>query len=340
MNKIIIFPYETKNDYIGLLVKAVKMSGYVPVPQKGNKLFSQMIMYSWYENTNNSIVVFFRKIMMLLFYKMLNKKIIFILHNKVSHEKDKYSLLMMKILVHISNRIMILCEDSIPVLKSLCDDLDMKKISKVPLINYSSLVGEIEIKKEKKFRLCFFGRICAYKKVELLIEAMNRLSDYDIELTIVGECEDACYLNNLLNLIGDSSRIKLINEYVTLHKLEEIVADIDCFAIPLDLHSCLNSSSVMMGISLGRNVICPNVGTVNDIVSPPFIYGYTYDDDDSHIDALKNSINRAYNDWLSDSEKFYRNGHEGLAYVKENNSLEKISRYIRKMLDEAMGEGK
>ena len=55
MQYVIVNPYEhSDNDYIHLQIEAIKKAGYEPVPQKGNIIKSNYIVYNWMENVDGN----------------------------------------------------------------------------------------------------------------------------------------------------------------------------------------------------------------------------------------------------------------------------------------------
>ena len=101
MQYVIVNPYEhPNNDYIRLQIEAIRRAGYTPVPQTGNIVKSDCILYNWMENVdgNHKALIIAKKLVRLIQFKVLGKRIVWVMHNKQPHENSyKFGLFMNKI---------------------------------------------------------------------------------------------------------------------------------------------------------------------------------------------------------------------------------------------------
>ena len=282
MQYVIVNPYEhPDNDYIRLQIEAIRKAGYMPVPQAGNIMKSDYILYNWMENVdgNHKVVVIAKKIIRLLQFKLLRKKLIWVMHNKHPHENSyKFGLFMMKVMIFMSDKIMILCDETIPALMEITTRKKvLGKVFKVPLISYESIVGEMaEAPIGGKLSILLFGQIKPYKGVEVLLEALqDEYLQQNTIVTIVGKCNDQKYLNQISERIGALHNVSYQNRFIELSELKKIVKGIHLLVLPMDIKSSLNSSAAMMAFSLRRTVICPNIGTVREYRRHGQNYMYT-----------------------------------------------------------------
>ena len=338
--KIIVKPFNhAENDYIGLLLEAIRKAGFEPVAQEGNRISCSAVLMNWFENVSSKegLLLLTKKLTQLTFYKICRKKIIWVMHNRHPHEgKDPYSLFMMRFLARFSDRIMILCDDTIPALKELVPGEDiMRKVYKVPLVSYQSRVGNIpEKKRGETFNLLMFGRIQPYKCIETLIEAVSSASCCDaVRLHITGSCRDEGYVRKLQKMAENASNICIDARFISLEELKKLAADTDAFVLPMD-QSSLNSSAVMMAFSLGRTAICPWIGTMREYAdAEDFAYCYDYVSPQEHANALRRAIERAYADCMSSELGLSRQGKRALQNISNCNSIETVAEAFRKMID-------
>lgn len=341
MRKIIISPYVLEeNDFLRLLIEAIEHAGYQPVAQHGNRTSSDAILYNWYENMDDAgFVVFVKKLLMIAFYKMTGTKIIWVVHNKQPHiNPNQYSRLLMKYLALMSNRIMVLCDEGMNTVASLVKGQRVQnKISKVPIVNYTSIVGDVSTKnRTEKMNLLMFGRIQPYKCIEVLIKAVNASKYKDqINVLITGNANNQSYVRLIEKLIEDNNQIELKAKFVSLDDLREITRKTDAFVLPMNIKSSMNSSAVMMAFSLGRTVICPAIGTTNEYSDiNEFAYCYNYSTEEEHFHALKQAIENAYEDYISQPEGLSRQGKIALDRVVENNSIHCVAEKFREMMEQ------
>lgn len=334
MKKVIVFPYEhSENDYIKLQIECIERAGYHAVPQDGNRRTADYIMYNWYENMNNSgFIMLIKKILILQYYRITGKKIIWVMHNKRPHESyDRYSNFMMKYLSTISSAIMILCNESINSLRRINHSNNIiKKVYKVPLISYESLVGQIASKEPSNIlSLLMFGRIMPYKCLDVLIEAIKICKHKEnIRVTIVGPAHDEEYIKELKSIINDTDNVNIIVGFIGIDELKKYAERADAFVLPMDLESSLNSSAVIMAFSLGRTVICPEIGTIKDLDNgKDFVYTYSYRDKKEHVLQLSKTIDCAYEERDTLKEK----GKNALTVLQRNNSVEVVAKKFEAM---------
>lgn len=340
MQYVIVNPYEhPDNDYIRLQIEAIRKAGYMPVPQAGNVKKSDYILYNWMENVdgNHKVLVIGKKIIRLLQFKLLGKKIIWVMHNKQPHENSyKYGLLMMKVMAFMSDKIMILCDETVPALMRITSRKKvLKKVFKVPLISYESVVGEIdETPVGGKLSVLLFGQIKPYKGVEVLLEALkDEYLQQNSIVTIIGKCDDPNYLREISGKIAPLHNVSFQNRFIELSELEKIVNKVHLFVLPMDIRSSLNSSAAMMAFSLKRTVICPNIGTVKEYHGQDYIYAYDYQTVEEHVEQIKKTMRVAIDDLNHDPECMRKKGNKAFEMAHKYNSLEAVAKAIKEMLE-------
>lgn len=342
MEKIIVNPYNHKeNDYIQLLVEAIKIAGYEPVPQKGNQKCCKYYLYNWYENVagNHKLILVIKKVLKIACLKLFGKKIIWIMHNKLQHNQSGYSNLFMRWYMTLTcDCIMILCDETMKSIEKISKAQHIiRKVHKVPLINYTTTLGEpIQNRKvDGTIRLLLFGRIQPYKCIELLIKALKQVKvSNSIELTIAGKADDDDYLNDLKKQAASLNNVSFISKFISVSELKALAKKTDLFMVPLDLRSSLNSSAVMMAFSLGRVAVCPKVGTILEYDdADEFSYSYTYTTVEEHITTLVNIIEQLDCEYNENPMTFSMKGQKALKKVVENNSISEVASCFKHMMN-------
>lgn len=309
MKKVYYIPVNSDNVmYCKLIKKAIYELNYeiIKCGQFASLFKADIVHFNWYESfhTDNKFKLFIRylkKKTYLNLLKLLNKKIVFTLHNKMPHDfNNKYQIKIMKWLIKKSDKIIIHCKYSYDVLKQYNYKFDYNKIVYIPLPNF---IDVYENKKEYNFInnndmvLLFMGLVRPYKNVETIIEAANELKDKNIKFLICGKCSSEEYKNKLQELIKSDNVITDFR-FIEDEEVFSLISKCDLMVLPYSSISSLNSSAAILSFSEGKSVISTNVGTVIDLADQNLVYSYEYSDDNEiHKNRLVNKILEAYDDY-------------------------------------------
>ena len=340
---IVFIPDKSNNPYIKNTIACLKSSRNTVYSKKEIKKASvflavKIIHFNWIENLDTSSVVrhyfsFLKKTCILLFLKIFRKKIIWTMHNKISHKHKNHllDLLMMKICIVLSNKIIIHSNMSKQILAVYHKNINGCKIFYIPHGNYLPDIKYYNIKNpDNKIVFLFFGLIKPYKNIEILIEIFNNQDTFtgiNYELMITGTSVSNEYISRLNHLI--KKNIKLQHEFLSDDALNDLIQKSDIVVLPFDITSSLNSGSIMLSFSNKRTVISPSIGTLDDI-NKDFYYSYDYTNQEEHKTALTHIILKAVNDYKNNNNIFNKKGEEAYLYVKKHNNWDLIK---KKMLD-------
>lgn len=323
-----IAPSGKENKYMDLMRAAVCMLNIEPLP--GEKRGSaDYIWHHWIEKFNSLSVI-----------KLLastKKKIIWNVHNKIPHDignttKAKKIMILM---ASVAYKIVIHCQESVKIIENLCPNNPdiLNKIVYIPHPNYIGIYGAEKSEnnlRNDKLSLCFFGKIKAYKNIELLISAMNELNFDDVELKIIGRCWDVKYFQDL---IGNNKHIKTDFRFIADEEIPDISANCHLFVFPYNLESSLNSGATLLAFSYGRSVLSSLTGTLSDIQDKSMFFSYTYNNSDEHKDALKQEIISIRDKYKGRYNDLLFLGRRCREYVALNNSLEQVSKQLTFVFD-------
>lgn len=244
--------------------------------------------------------------------KAQGTKIITTVHHRKSHGKNgikaKLQDKLLRLLLKSSDVLIVLCNGTLECFgqdydKQFADSLAAKSVL-IPPVSYKEYYKHSNIKspylekimgREGTFKMLFIGSIDAYKNIELLLDMMERVTDCDAHLTIWGGGE-AEYVKTLCDRAQGMSNVTFRGEFIGNGAMWDTVSACDCAVLPYNTESMLNSGSVMLAASVGRNVIVPDIGTVKDMPEG-LIYSYHYDKKDEHLDKLLAAFHAAYNDF-------------------------------------------
>jgi len=345
MKTVYIYPANNnENQYVNIQEAAIKKSGNNVTYSLKDFLKTDYFLLNWFETLGgNKKLDYVKKCFKLLMIKLFNKRILWVLHNKKPHTKDskdkstKLSINLMKKLLKQSYKIIILCDESKAVLKSLCKapKLYENKIYKIPHPNYIGIYPETSVKTTKTsddiLNILYVGQVNKYKNIDLLIDAVTSLNNEKIHLHIAGNCKDKEYKNYLTNT-SKNKDITFDFRFIPDNELVEIISNYDIVALPYSYESSLNSGTIFLAFSYKKTVIAPMIGTLKEFSDSSFFYGYDYKTEDEHKENLKTMIKQVYADFEKNRNVLSEKGQAAYNIVKAENSVEMISGLYKELL--------
>ncbi len=301
-------PVNTENKYIDILVDGLLERGYQV--ERLDDFFSswshfksiRLVHLNWFENLDDSSLTstlksFFRKITVLIAIRLGNKKLVWTMHNRLSHEKKsgKWSNYLTHLLVYWADAIVIHSEVSRNLLIERYKQ-PRGKIVHIPHPDFVSVYGpalDNPIHEDTTLRLLFIGAIKPYKNIELLIEACGKF-DKSLMLTIAGNPKTDSYGTELKALASKYRNMRLCLEFIPDGELPGLLSKADILVLPYNLESSLNSGTVILAFSYRKTVICPKIGTIEDLnEGQDNMLSYTYQSPSHHLHTLEKTIQHA-----------------------------------------------
>lgn len=340
-------PFHDQNAYISLMREAINLTNY-ELFKGESRIYSllkcNVFHFNWdihvSLSTPNAIkrkIKYLKWLLMIYAIRFKSGKIIFTLHDKMSHEHNKRYTeieIIRSLIMRAASRIIIHSTESISVIKNLNPDIDMNKIVYIPHPNYLTAYTNTKpytnyVKREGELVLLFMGLVRPYKNIEMIIKVANQLYGMsDIHFLICGRGNEE-YQNQLLSMI-ESSNITADFRYIDDSEIPSLLELSDALITPYNTESALNSGAANLAFSFGRTVIGTWTGTTRD-VDESLVYCYDYTDDESeHVLRLKNAILRFYNDFKRDSESVKAKGEKLREIMITEHSLEKVAEGLSK----------
>lgn len=325
-------PVNTENKYIDILVDQLKRQGYRVHALDG--IFSspkhfraiKLVHLNWFENVDDSsfflaLRSFMRKVFVLAVIKASKKKLVWTMHNRVSHEKrlSFFSRIITDLLVKHSHRIIIHCEVS----RTLLLNKHAGSGEKIFYLPHPDFIGVYGAPHERApgnrpplpLRLLFVGAVKPYKNLELLIPAVGTFKE-KVNLLIAGNPVTPAYRDKIQEMAAAAENVDLRLEFIQDAELPELIHQSDLLILPYDLESSLNSGTVILAFSYRRSVICPEIGTIADLgPARQQVLHYTYRDPEEHLKKLTQTIQLALNMKEADPSVFSSMGNALYAHV-------------------------
>lgn len=299
--KIVYHPYGSgDNKYTDIILEGLRKRKFEIIPLSAfssNYRHVKIIHLNWYENIASPLN-FLNKTSKLIVYKVLGKKIVWTMHNKEPHDNKKPSLqkAFRNLLIFFADAIVIHCLDSREELTRK-GKKTLDKTFYLPHPDYIDVYGHAKERLSKVvdkdvLNLVFVGMVRPYKNLELLIDCINTFDD-KVQLTIAGKPRDDQYANSIREKAGSNPNLKLDLRFIDDEQLISYIRDCDLVVLPYKMNSVLNSGTVILSFSYARSVICPNIGTINDIDDQSAILNYSYATEKEHKKKLTDAIGRA-----------------------------------------------
>lgn len=108
-----------------------------------------------------------------------------------------------------------------------------------------------------------FGVVRPYKNVPHLVKMFRTVAGEKDLLLIAGKCADAALAAEIRAAAGDDPRVRLDLEFLPDELLETYSSSCDVIALPY--RNILNSGSALYGLSVGRPIVAPAVGSLPEL---------------------------------------------------------------------------
>lgn len=231
-------------------------------------------------------------------------KIIWVFHNRVSHDANKEIMCRENIcfLIKHIHKIVVLSHESVKYLLEYDSDLDRGGIFYLPHQNYLTAYGELEDLELKsrlpkdKFVYGCIGTLRPDKNFELVIRAFTRMPDNEkCVLLIIGEPSSEGYYATLQELSKDNENIYFVSSRIPDYMMNFYVQLMDVLVLPYDLKTSMNSGIMLLAFTNRRTVISSDISMAYEF-DENMLYRYSYDDDEQHLEQLLLQMEAAYRD--------------------------------------------
>lgn len=307
MKKIYMYP---KNDYETLEspnpyvpnVEAALSEKHVIINQTPNykgvlELFpyltkSDIFFFNWIEDIPIKKYGLLQTVLFPIFLvlaKIMKKKIIWVLHNKFSHERKHRRLIKFNFKLMIKHSDLIITHSNAGI--EFVKERFPKQAKKVKyIIHPVDKMFPVSEVVEKKFDLLIWGTIHPYKGViDFLKFAKNKPEIRNIKIALSGICPNPEEREQLNKLLTDN--ITYINDFQDIEEIAKLANQSRFVLFTYNSESILSSGSFMDSIRMGTSVIGPNKGAFKDLKSYSFVETYNTFDEISDILVKKKTNN-------------------------------------------------
>ena len=327
ISRIYIYPLTLRgsdissNPYIGNLITGLELSfdvvnkndpsqnGIIQIFKYLSK--ADIFFFNWIENLpdkkGGKIQVF---LLFAIFFliKLFKKKIIWTMHNKISHSKKNYFLkkIIFKMLLRCSNFVLTHSKEGIKYAKSLSNHNNTMHYLPHPIA-----IKQTEISIDNKdYDFLIWGAMIPYKGIHAFLEFLIESKiEHNYSILIIGKFSSNEYFDKIQNLAGKNVRIE--NRFASIDELQLLVNKSKFVLFTYNNNSVLSSGALMDTLGFNANIIGPNTGAFADLFENGIIHTYhsfneiitIYDNNKSTtIDYKKRTEFIEQNDWKSFSK--------------------------------------
>ena len=325
MDNLICYPLRTdKSVYFEVIVNAISHDKKYELVSLKEALHdrrklksSKIAFFSFYEDIKSSskfkvYAKFIQHIFVIKYLKAHGVKIVHTVHNGVSHDLNCRAIesKLAKFLLTEADRVIMLCDETLSVVKKNYN-LDISgKAVKIPHPNYIGIYGN-EVKEDirAKFHISpndmvvlFLGLVRPYKNIELIIQLARDYKGKDVKFLIAGEAYDPEYMKKIRKLASGLDNVIITGEFVENDNMASYLSAADVMILPYE-NTSLNSGPIFIGPSFKTNVICPDIGSAKEFPDG-YLYMYSYEKKVEHYKKLKGAMDTAVNEFFYHKQVF------------------------------------
>ena len=345
-------PVNEENKYIEIMVAPLRKQGFIVHPL--DDFFSskehfdsvRLVHLNWFENIDDSsyrsaLRSFARKMVVLSAIRMSGKKLVWTMHNRASHEKRTgwLSRAITRLLIRWSHRIIIHSKKSQEMIGRQYPDA-LHKLFYLPhpefIESYGPIPEEADAPAASPLKLLFVGAVKPYKNIELLIKMAAEFKD-QVQVTIAGKPNSPAYGQTIRQAAEAAGNVQLIPEFIPDHELPRLMQHCDLLVLPYDLNSSLNSGTVILAFSYKKTVICPEIGTIEDLgEAKKHVLHYHYESEEEHIEQLKSQVAKAIRMKNENPQIFQLLGDQVFQHVNKVHSKEIVGHQLLSLYQELL----
>lgn len=250
------------------------------------KQWGDVFIFNWYENIVDNkygdlqavIAIFY-----IILLKLCRKKIVWVLHNKLSHSKRRIGIkkMMFGYIIRQAHLIITHAQEGIELIRR---DYPFA-LHKIHFLHHPTK-DRIELStigQPIQYDLLIWGTISPYKGiVEFLTFAQKHCPQ--IKICIAGVCPSESLKEKIMALKTDNTTF--IHSGISFEQLGKLSASSRFVLAPYHADSVLSSAMLMDSLSFGAKVIGPNVGSFADYTKEKSLKVFTF----NHYSEIPNLI--------------------------------------------------
>ena len=281
---------------------------------------SDFIFFNWIEKlpgNRGGVVQTLFLFLLIPFIKLLRIKIIWTMHNKLSHTDDHLFLKNAVFKKMLKNADLILTHSSegIHYAKEILPGSESK-------VHY--LPHPVKDRKSKKtlktkYDILIWGTISPYKGIDKFLQYLHQKNLIEkFKVLIIGKSTSESYFKELTKY--SSSNILIENKFIEDNDLQTLISESKIILFTYSKSSILSSGVLMDSLGYGANIIGPEVGAFADLAKEDILDSYT------NFDELITIIDKQLEDTA------IKNRNSNMEQFIEENSWGKFAENVQKIV--------
>lgn len=320
--KIILKSTDIQNSYINDFEKAIAVHHEVVNKEPNSKgvfdLFNYLsktdiYLFNWIEDIPCRKMGKLQVLFLILFLKLVKlrrKKIIWILHNKYSHNvsKNRWTDFMFKTMMKNSDLILTHSNEGIAFAKKKYPKYAHKIKYEIHPIK-EELLNESS---QKKYDFLFWGSIHPYKDIVEFIEFVKAQDDMGSpKILIIGRCFDEDYKKLLRSSLNTDMIFE--DKFYDMDEIAQFASESKYILFTYNASSVLSSGALMDSLRMSTHIIGPNHGAFEDLSHLPTVHVFDeyediisiYHNGSESMESVKQELEGFFeeNSWLKFADK-------------------------------------
>ena len=274
----------TQNPYAANFIKALKgfftIINYHDASSVGilktlKYLFRiDVLLANWIENLPDKHGGYFQSMyffLLVFFLKIRNKKLVWIMHNKLSHNPKNFFIkkVLFKFLLKNADLIITHAKEGIAFARSLSGN-DNLNIHHFP---HPTIPTIIKPDHEKGIDILIWGALAPYKGIEKFLQFIyEKQLEQSYKIRIVGKITSLKYQEVLTKF--QNKHIKIENKFIEKENLEALIRKSKVVLFTYSSDSVLSSGALIDSLSMRAVIIGPNKGNFRDLNQQGLIHVY------------------------------------------------------------------
>lgn len=256
---------------------------------------TEIVIFHWPENMVERNFGLLQSIFFFLlvpYFKLRKTKIIYVVHNKISHSSNLYLLkkLIAKTLIKFGDLMITHSKDGVDFINALG-----KNKANVFYFPHPLKDEHPSPKVNKDIDILIWGNIAPYKGIHIFLEKLKGSELLKgLRIVIAGRVSSAEYFQELNKLKSDN--VEIINDYIDDEKLKLIISRSRIVLFPYISESVLSSGAFAKSVVYPLEIIGPDCGSFSDFSYLDHVNTFT--DPDEMIRSIEagivNSSNNNY----------------------------------------------
>ena len=284
------------------------------------------VFFHWPENISEKKFGLIQSLLLFLLipvFKIKRIKIVYVVHNKISHTKNKYTLkkLISKTLIRNSFIIITHSQDGIKFINSL-----VKKKNNIFFFPHPVTDERPFQEHEKEIDVLIWGNIAPYKGVHRFISQMKNNEDcLRWKVVIAGKVSTVDYYKELLS--DKPENVRIIDEFIDDLQLKALINKSKIVLFPYHSDTVLSSGAFAKSFVYPVEIIGPKCGSFNDFNHMEHVAVFENENEmieliRSRLLSFNNGKTNFFFDEIIDKYSWQKFGEEFISeYFNINNSL-------------------